>query len=99
MEILEWIQNWFKANCNGEWEHGGGIQIITIDNPGWEVEIDISNTSVANMNLSWILNENSKHDWYGVKIEDQKFFAAGDSGKLIFLLGLFKEMIEKIENV
>jgi hypothetical protein len=97
IESLEWIQNWFKENCDGEWEKNEVIQITTIDNPGWEVEIDISNTSIANTTINWILNENGKQDWYGVKIENQKFTAAGDPGKLIFLLGLFKEMIEKIE--
>ncbi|MGJ8716128.1 MAG: immunity 53 family protein [Maribacter stanieri] len=98
MDILDWIQDWFKENCDGDWEHGEVIQITTIDNPGWEVEIDISNTSIASMNLDWILNETSKQDWYGVKIADQKFTAAGDISKLKFLLGLFKEMIDKIEN-
>lgn len=98
MEILDWIQNWFKNNCDGDWEHGEAIQINTLDNPGWEVEVDISNTSIANIDIKWILNENGPQDWYGVKIENKKFSAAGDAGKLTFLLGLFKEMIEKIEN-
>jgi hypothetical protein len=98
MEILDWIQNWFKTNCDGEWEHREVIQITTLDNPGWEIEIDISKTSIANMDLKWILNENGRKDWHGVKIENQKFTAAGDSGKLIFILGLFREMIEKIES-
>ncbi len=98
MEIIDWIQNWFKENCDGKWEQGEGILINTLENPGWEVEIDISNTSIANIDLSWILNENGKHDWYGVKIENQKFNASGDAGKLEFLLNLFREMIEKIEN-
>lgn len=98
MKILDWIQDWFKNNCDGEWEHGSGIQIATLENPGWEIEIDISNTSVATLNIPWILNENSKQDWYGVKIENQKFIAEGDAGKLEFLLDLFKEMIVKLEN-
>jgi len=98
MEILDWIQNWFKDNCDGNWEKDEVIQITTIKNPGWEVEIDISNTSIANINISWILNEKGAQDWYGVKIENKKFNASGDSGKLQFLLGLFKEMIEKIEE-
>ena len=98
MEILEWIQNWFKANCDGDWEKGEVIQITTLDNPGWEVEIDISKTSVANLDVKWILNENGKQDWYGVKIENQRFTAAGDTQKLVFLLDLFKQMIDKIEN-
>jgi len=98
MEILDWIQNWFKDNCDGNWEKDQVIQITTLDNPGWEVEIDISNTSIADIKINRILNESSPQDWYGVKIENQKFNASGDSGKLKFLLGLFKEMIEKIEN-
>jgi hypothetical protein len=98
MEIIDWIQDWFKDNCDGEWERGQGIQITTLEDPGWEVEIDISTTSIANLELDWILNEVSANDWYGVKIENQKFSASGDAGKLEFLLNLFKEMIEKIEN-
>jgi len=99
MNILEWIQNWFKNNCDGEWEKGDAIQITNIDNPaGWDVEIDISKTSIANLEIKWVLNENGKQDWYGVKIQNRRFRAAGDPTKLTFLLGLFKEMIEKIEN-
>ena len=98
MEIIDWIQDWFKGNCDGDWEHTDGIQITTLENPGWDVEIDISNTSIAKIEIPWILNENSKQDWYGVKIENEKFNASGDAGKLKFLLGLFKEMIEKFEN-
>lgn len=98
MEILDWIQAWFQENCDGKWEKGEGVQITTSDIPGWEVEIDLSNTSLASFNLDWILNENSKQDWYGVKIDNQKFSAACDPNKLEFVLAMFKEMIEKIEN-
>jgi len=35
-----------------------------------------------------------KQNWYGVKIQKQRFRAAGDAIKLTFLLSLFKEMIE-----
>ncbi|MFQ3336101.1 MAG: hypothetical protein ACI8RY_000804 [Urechidicola sp.] len=98
MEILDWIQDWFQYNCDGKWEKGNGIQITTSDVPGWEVEIDLSNTSMAHLTLDWILNENSKQDWYGVKVDNQTFSAACDSGKLEFILNMFKEMIEKLEN-
>ncbi|EDP72128.1 hypothetical protein FBALC1_13542 [Flavobacteriales bacterium ALC-1] len=98
MEILDWIQDWFKANCDGDWEKDEVIQITTLAAPGWEVEIDISRTSIANLEIKWILNEINRHDWYGVKVKNQKFFAAGDANKLTFLLDLFKQMIDKIEN-
>ncbi|WP_379952977.1 immunity 53 family protein [Dokdonia sp. R78006] len=99
MEIIDWIQDWFKGNCDGDWEQGEVIQITTLDNPGWELEIDVSNTSLAMITIPWILNENSKDDWYGVKIENQRFSASGDAGKLKFLLGLFRETVEKIEGM
>ena len=98
MDILDWIQDWFKENCDGDWESSGAIQITSSDSPGWEIEIDISKTSVANLTLDSILNEYGKNDWYSISIENQKFSAMGDSGKLKFLLGLFKDMIDKIEG-
>ena len=98
MDIIDWIQDWFANNCDGAWEKNEIIQITNIDNPGWEVEIDISKTSIAKLKVKWILNENGKQDWYGVKIENQKFTAAGDIKKLPFLLTLFREIIKKFKN-
>lgn len=98
MQAINYIQNWFHKNCDGKWEKGDGIQITTSEVPGWEVEIDLSKTSLANFNLDWILNENSKQDWYGVKVDNQKFSAACDPSKLEFVLNMFKEMIEKLEG-
>ncbi len=43
--VLNWISNWYQEQCNGEWEHSFGIKIGTIDNPGWEVNIDIEETN------------------------------------------------------
>jgi hypothetical protein len=74
MEVLNWIQKWFKDHCDGDWEHGEAIQINTLDNPGWEVEVDISKTSIANIDVERILNENGPQDWYGVKVKDQKIY-------------------------
>ena len=75
MEILDWIQDWFKSNCDGDWEKTEVIQITTLDNPGREVEIDISKTSIANLEIKWILNEINRQDWYGVKVENQKIYS------------------------
>ena len=99
METIKWIENWFKNNCDGTWEKGFGIQITSTNNPGWELEIDLSNTSLANITIDWILNEKSSEDWYGVKIDNQKFSATGDAGKLNFLFEIFKETIEKMEGL
>ncbi|OAX48412.1 hypothetical protein gpAD87_09590 [Paenibacillus sp. AD87] len=44
MNTLKWLQNWYLENCNGDWEHSYGVKIDTVDNPGWSVEIDLTDT-------------------------------------------------------
>lgn len=34
-EALERLEEWFENNCDGDREHGAGIRIETLDNPGW----------------------------------------------------------------
>jgi hypothetical protein len=30
------LEAWYASRCDGEWEHGYGISIETLDNPGSE---------------------------------------------------------------
>ncbi|MDE6471389.1 MAG: immunity 53 family protein [Eubacterium sp.] len=34
MDVLNWLQEWYRQNCTDEWEHFYGIKIDTLDNPG-----------------------------------------------------------------
>jgi len=49
MGLIEQIQAWYAAQCNGDWEHQYGISIDTLDNPGWCVTIDLTRTSLENV--------------------------------------------------
>lgn len=48
MNELVRLQEWFKSQCNGDWEHSLGVSITTCDNPGWWVKIDLAGTSLEN---------------------------------------------------
>jgi hypothetical protein len=37
MSCIERIQKWYLEQCNGDWEHSYGIEITTMDNPGWYI--------------------------------------------------------------
>jgi hypothetical protein len=39
-EVLGWLQDWYTAHCNEEWEHEWGVKIAMLDNPRWTVTID-----------------------------------------------------------
>lgn len=41
---FEDIQAWYAELCNGDWEHGYGVHVETMDNPGWSLRINLSET-------------------------------------------------------
>jgi Immunity protein 53 len=40
------LSAWYLAHCDGDWEHGEGLTIETLDNPGWSVQINLAGTSL-----------------------------------------------------
>jgi Immunity protein 53 len=92
---LTWLSDWYQSNCNGDWEHNYGVKIETIDNPGWFITIDLNDT-ISNVNpIPWIFVEKSAADWDGYKLVGGQFEASGDPSKMEFLIGLFRNIIEK----
>ena len=92
--MISWIEQWYGSHCNGQWEHEFGIKINTLDNPGWSVEIDLTNTEIESLELGWTMEEKSETDWIGYSITDKVFKGVGDSGKLGEILKLFSEIWE-----
>jgi Immunity protein 53 len=92
--IIDWLVDWYKKNCNGDWEHYYGISIKSTDNPGWSVLVDTENSLCEVKNHVWTLVEKSDNDWYGYKVENSKFTASGDFSKLGMLIEIFKQMVE-----
>jgi hypothetical protein len=43
---LQRLADWYAAQCDDDWEHGMGITISSIDNPGFAVDIDLRGTSL-----------------------------------------------------
>ncbi|MFH0733814.1 MAG: immunity 53 family protein [bacterium] len=97
-DILKWLENWYSSNCNEDWEHMYGIKIGTLDNPGWDVRIDLKETEFENETVDRFLYDNGDDDWYSYEIIDAQFIAYGDPTKLSFLLGLFRKFIEERTN-
>lgn len=92
--VLEWIQSWYQGECNNDWEHSFGVHITTVDNPGWNIDIDIEDTELEGLEIDYKLQEESDADWYGIAIKSNKYVAGGDPGKLEFLLERFRELVE-----
>lgn len=91
---IQWLEEWYSNNCNGDWEHDYGITITTIDNPGWDITIDLADTIFDLPNEDWKLIKESESSWYGYKVTNNVFNASGDPKRLNFLIQLFKRKIE-----
>jgi len=96
--ILIWLQDWCTKQCNGEWEHDTGVQIHTVDNPGWWIGIDLEGTEAEAIAYVHPLVETSETNWYFYGFANAKFTASGDLTKLEFLLRKFREIIENFHR-
>lgn len=73
---LRSLQEWYLARCDGDWEHGYGITVETLDNPGWSLKVRVADTPLAHLQHASETVERSEHDWVHWKIDDDGFVGA-----------------------
>ena len=83
------LQSWFRAQCNGFWEHGKGVTIETLDSGGWMVTIDVAETTLEGHSMEPLRKERDAKDWIACTVEQNKFRGQGDSDKLDLILATF----------
>lgn len=89
MNILKCLETWFAQQCNGDWEHGYGIQINTLDNPGWSIEINLVDTELACREFSLLKIDRSENDWIHCSTEGGFFKGYGGLVNLEEILNCF----------
>ncbi len=95
-QLIIWIQNWFFQYCDGNWEHCEVIKIITLDNPGWHVLINLDLTNCEKKPFESLEFEKSEKDWYHCFVRNGKFEGAGGPCNLINILEVFKQWVESV---
>lgn len=94
---LNWILNWFYKHCDGEWEHTNGIQIGTLDNPGWYLTISIKDTEYEKKEFEDVIVERSKDDWFHCFVREGKFEGPCGPFNLTEVLQIFRNWIENCQ--
>jgi hypothetical protein len=96
MSAIESLQNWYLAQCDGEWEHTYGVSIGTLDNPGWSLEIDLVGTSLQTENFTSraygvadASSEPTGNDWLVCRVEKNKFLGHGGPKQLEEIINVF----------
>jgi len=93
MNNIAWLQRWFLSLCNREWEHGEGVDIGTIDNPGWQVKISLSGTVHEGASFSEVRRE-GESDWIFCRVRKNFFEGNGGAENLDEIIGVFRAWVE-----
>lgn len=91
---LSFLVNWYASHCDGDWEHGNGIRLTTLDNPGWAFKVHLEDTELAGRPFDWISIDRSDFDWVHYRCADDVFEAACGARNLPEALGLFRTFVE-----
>lgn len=94
-DLLRWLQAWYANQCDGDWEHQQGIQLETLDNPGWTLRVDLAGTALWNRPFARVQRgdiDSGDWAWCGVRA----FRFEGSCGPLNLgeLLGMFRAWAE-----
>jgi hypothetical protein len=93
-DVLQWLQQWYRRQANGEWEHEFGIKLSTLDNPGWDLRLDLAGTELQDATFERISIDRTDDDWIDCWIGDRVFNAVGGPGNLTELLDRFRRFAE-----
>jgi hypothetical protein len=94
-DILAWMENWYSSQCDGAWEHDCGIEIGTLDNPGWSLKVDLAGTPKESAPPSETKIERSETDWIHYYVREGRFEAFGGAKNLQEMLGVFQDWMLK----
>ena len=90
MSSLERLEQWYLAQCNGEWEHGYGLRIDTIDNPGWSVHINIACTPLSGRKFTKVETDiDDDHVWMVCEVKKGEFVGHGGALMLHRIIEVF----------
>jgi hypothetical protein len=109
--LMSWLQKWFTAQCDGDWEHHYGITIGTVDNPGWYVVINLVGTPLEAAEFEPVEIHRSEEDWVECRLVEAEaewkwvgdigglqYRDAGGPHNLLEIVRIFGEWVLQQEN-
>ena len=95
---LGWLEQWYRAECDGDWEHEWGVRIATLDNPGWTVAIDLEETTLSGRPYERRAIRRSDSDWVMATVSDEVFQASCGPLNLGEVLRLFRDWATSVSD-
>lgn len=94
--VLERLEDWYESMCNGDWEHTYGVFISNVDNPGWSLKVELTDTYLYEVPFSERkIERENPNDWIICRLEDGEFIGYGGPRNLTELLQTFLDWAEE----
>jgi hypothetical protein len=95
-DALRRLQAWYHAQCDGDWEHGEGIHIGTLDNPGWTLDVALADTPLADKPFAEMKTDyEHETEWLTCFLRDGKFMGRCGPQKLEEMIAIFLSWAEE----
>jgi hypothetical protein len=105
LDDLDWLTEWYLAQCDEDWEEEFGVTIDTLDNPGWSLTVDLDHTAFEGRKFAPIYEgvpdgeqqfQGGDGDtrWMVCRLEGPKFKAWGGPRDLGRMVRVFRTWIE-----
>lgn len=100
---LAWLSQWYLSQCDNDWEHSYGVKIDTLDNPGWSLKIDLTDTPMQGRpfqreehgEISGDLDEwRQTGSWWVARVDGNTFDVACGPLDLSAAVGVFRRWVD-----
>jgi hypothetical protein len=101
---LSWLSQWYLSQCNSDWEHSYGVKIDTLDNPGWSLRIDLTETRLEGRAFESVAHGEPRNDlkewrrtgsWWIAAINGNAFEAVCGPLDLSNVIGIFRLWVDE----
>ena len=94
-----WLLNWYRSQCDGDWEHYRRIHISTSNDPGWKVSIGLEETGLEEIPFKKFESQRTKNDWICCDKSLYEFIGSCGPQNLLELLCVFQEWAMSNQNI
>ena len=98
MDELRELQTWYASHRDGDWEHESAIQIYTLDNPGWAVDIALTETELENVLFTEVNDVEPERDWVMCRVQDGEWQGRGGPLMLTLILRHFLDWVATVQR-
>jgi len=92
-DLMEMLQDWYAAQCDGVWEHSYGVAINTLDNPGWNVRINgVSSREEVHLCID---RDDEDIDWVDIIATESEFRGRGGAKNLQEILAYALDWLKR----